>query len=815
MNLSFTELLEPFLLLQYSFAIILYNLVSMIRFDSYTSVDKIPVLVWERFVSKQAVGLEINHLRAVEKSRINDIHPYYLIGFDENVPIGIAYCFSIQVDIAQMSDSYPQKVLDIVKCWMPGFLEVRIVELGHIASLGTTIEVLPGYLDGFLIELSKKIDDIARLENADLCLIRDLPTTKCKDYSVLDKVGFQAFKGFPIARMKLNWNSFEDYLADLKSKRRKNILQKREKLNVEEISVEVIEDYAPYADKLSELWSNVAKSNNGYSHEKLTPEYFRSMSLYMNGRSHVVAIKRKGEIVAYGLNLIGDEEYFGMAEGMDYTFRDQYDLYANSIFESLSVACLLGKRNFNIGITTYDFKLSIGAQAEPCTYFLKAIKNECYTAVYTKIIEKSIGEPEKEHRVFKKEIFPDCYQSQGIETFLNSKRNEIDPFNKHYRYTRVDQVRAANLYTYCQVFESAQEPVIRHQGRGVIMLGTNSYLGLANHPKVKQAAHEAIEKYGSACSGSPLLNGTLDLHQKLSVELSKFLGKQDALLFSTGYQTNLGAISALVGRGDVLIMDERNHASLVDGARLSRAELVRYKHNNIESLEKALDKHADRPKLIVTDSLFSMEGTIINLLSIVELAKKYHARLMLDESHAIGVMGKNGKGVAELYGLSDEVDVIMGTFSKSLASIGGFIAGDRKLIDTLKHTSRSHIFSASLPPSAVAVVRASLQIVEQEPERRQQLLNNARYLASGLKELGFNVCDTGSPIIPLFCGHELLTVAAFHKLFDAGVFVNPVTSPAVPKNHEILRISVMATHTEEVLMNALELFKELKTKNWP
>jgi 8-amino-7-oxononanoate synthase len=787
----------------------------MFRIECYNSITRIPVPYWERLALRQTVGLEIEHLRAIELSGINNLHPYYLIGYENEEPVGIAYCFSIEIDLARMANTYPPKVLESVKIWKPGFMQIRLLEVGHIASLGAAIEVNKASARSFLNMLSVKIDEIARIENSDLCLIRDISLSDYADFSILMQVGFQPVMGFPVARMKVAWESLEEYTASLKSKKRKNVLLKMEKLKAPEIAVEVIDDYAPYADRLAQLWTNVALNNNGYEHERLTPAFFVAMSENLKGRSHVVAIKRYGEIVAYGLNLIGDDEYFGVAEGMDYELRDQYDLYANNFFEALRMACHFKKKIFNLGITSYDFKTSIGAELDPCIYFVKALKQPCYTSVYADLIGKSIDQPENKHRVFRNETTSNREQLRKSFSILNKQTDSLDPFARHYRYIRVDKVRSANLYTYCPVFESAQEPVIKHEGREVIMLGTNSYLGLATHPRVKQAAHEAIDKYGSGCSGSPLLNGTLDLHQQLSGELARFLGKEDTLLFTTGYQTNVGVISALVCRNDVLIMDERNHASLVDGARLSRATLARYKHNNIDSLEQLLKKYANQPKLIVTDSLFSMEGTIVDLPEIVELAKKYKARLMLDESHALGVMGPGGRGVAEYYGLTNEVDVIMGTFSKSFASVGGFVAGDRKLIDTLRHTSRSHIFSASLPPSAVAAVLASLKIIIDEPERRTRLLANAGFLAKGLKELGYDVHYNGSPIVPLLCGHELIAVAAFNKLFENGVFVNPVTSPAVPKNHEMLRISLMATHTEEILLKALAVFKQLRTTCWP
>jgi len=791
------------------------SLLNQFRMEYYTSVEEIPISIWERFASRKAVGLEINHLRAIEVSRINDIHPYYIIAYKDEEPVGIAYCFSIDADLAKMANCYPAEVLSTVKTWMPNFMAMRIVEVGHIASLGTTIEVLPPYLPDFLQAFSDQIDEIARIENADLCIIRDIPGTRYAEFGSLEEKGFRPIMGFPIARMPLVWNSFDGYIASLKAKKRRNVLLKRLKLEAPEITVEVIEDYAPYAERLSELWTNVAKRNNGYEHERLTPAYFEAMSRHLKGRSHVVAIKQHGRIVAYGLNLIGDDELFGVAEGLDYDVRDQYDLYANNIFEALRIACKLGMKTFNIGITTYDFKTSIGAELDPCIYMVKSFKEPCYSAVYADLIQKNIKQTENHHRVFRDSSISNRTQLKETKALLHSSDNPLDPFAKHLRYIRVDTVRSADLYTYCPVFESAQKPVIKHNGRDVIMLGTNSYLGLATHPKVKEAAHQAIDQYGSGCSGSPLLNGTLDLHRELACELARFTTKQDALIFSTGYQTNVGAISALVNRDDILIMDERNHASLIDGAKLSRATLVRYKHNDIEALEAVLKKYADRPKLVVSDTLFSMEGTIIDLPKMVKLVKQYHARLMLDESHAIGVIGPNGRGVAEHYGLMDEVDIIMGTFSKSFASIGGFIAGDRKILDTLRHTARSHIFSASLPPSAVAAVLAAIKIIDEEPERRTQLLTNARFLANRLQSLGYNISYHGSAIIPVFCGHELITIAAFHKLFDEGIFVNPVTSPAVPKNQELLRISLMATHDESMLLRALDVFKRVRTPNWP
>lgn len=787
----------------------------MIRMEHYTSVKDLPLNDWNHFVNRDSVGLETEHLNAIEASRINDIHPYYIIGYLDNEPIGITYCFSIRIDLARMANIYPADVVETVKAWKPGFMEMRIVEVGHLASLGITIEISRPYIGEFLQALSRKVDEIAGIEKAELCIVRDIPGERYDEFSRLKDCGFSPAMGFPVARLKLTWNKFEEYLASLKARKRYNILQRRLKLQAPEINIEIIEDYAPYSERLAELWRNVAKRQNGYQHERLTPSYFEAMSRHLKGRSHVVAIKHNGRIAAFGLNLTGDKEYFGVAEGLDYDLRDAYDLYSNNIFEALRVACELGKKSFNIGITAYDFKTFIGAELDPCIYFIKALKEPAYGIVYASLIQKNIIQPVNLHRAFRNSNVLNRNQIRDTAGIVIRQNNHNDIFTKHQRFLRADTIRAADLYAYCSVFESAQEPVIKHRGRDVIMLGTNSYLGLATHPLVKSAACKAIEKYGSGCSGSPMLNGILDIHEELVSELARFIGKEDALIFSSGYQTNVGTVSALANRDDILIMDERNHASLVDGAILSRATLVRYRHKDTRSLELMLQKYADKPKLVVTDSLFSMEGTTIDLPEINRLVKQYDARLMLDESHAIGVIGPNGRGVAEHYNLTGDVDIIMGTFSKSFASIGGFVAGDHKILDTLKHTARSHIFSASLPPASVAAVLAAIRIIDKEPIRRLNLIKNARFLADGLKDLGYRTSFNGSAIIPVYCGNELLALAAFHKLLEEGVFVNPVTSPAVPKNQEMLRVSVMATHDESMILRALEVFKRVRTPGWP
>ncbi len=347
------------------------------------------------------------------------------------------------------------------------------------------------------------------------------------------------------------------------------------------------------------------------------------------------------------------------------------------------------------------------------------------------------------------------------------------------------------------------------------MLGSNAYLGLGTHPEVVGAATAAAEKYGTGCSGSPFLNGTLDLHVELARALATFMGKDDALLCSTGYQTNLGVVAALAGENDAVIMDKLDHASLVDGARLSHAQVARFRHNDVESLEQALAQHGDRAKLVVVDSVFSMEGTIADLRAIVALAKRYGARVMVDEAHALGVLGPGGRGAAELLGVLGDVDIVMGTFSKSLASVGGFVAGEGKLIDYLRHATRSHMFSASLPPASVAAAHAALEIVKREPERRTRVLANAEHMARRLQELGYDAPFRGTAIVPVHCGQELLAFGLYRKLLDEGVFVNPVASPAVAHGRELLRTSYMATHDQRMLDRAAAVFARLRTAGFP
>jgi 8-amino-7-oxononanoate synthase len=361
-------------------------------------------------------------------------------------------------------------------------------------------------------------------------------------------------------------------------------------------------------------------------------------------------------------------------------------------------------------------------------------------------------------------------------------------------------------YPFFIPIESEAGPVVTIDGRKLVMLGSNNYLGLTQDPRVKEAAIKAIEKYGSGCTGSRLMNGTLDLHRKLEARLARFIQKEDALVFTTGFQTNLGVIAALVGRHDTVVLDRSVHASIIDGCRLSLGETVRFKHNDMQDLERVL-KSIDpkRGIFIVVDGVYSMEGDVANVSELVRLKKEYGARLMIDEAHSVGVFGEGGRGVAEHLGLLDEVDIYTATFSKSFASIGGFVAGPADVVYYIRHMARALLFSAALPPASTAAVLAALDIIESEPERRSALWKNTNTLLSGLKELKFTTGKSESPVIPLIVGDEMRLATFWRGLYDGGVFSNAAVSPAVEPDRALIRLSLMATHTDEHLAFALNV----------
>jgi len=385
--------------------------------------------------------------------------------------------------------------------------------------------------------------------------------------------------------------------------------------------------------------------------------------------------------------------------------------------------------------------------------------------------------------------------------------------DKLSEYDAPQKAMAAGIYPYFRVIESDQDTEVLINGKKVLMFGSNSYLGLTNHPKIKEAAKKAIDKYGTGCAGSRFLNGTLDIHIELEHRLAKLMNKDAALCYSTGFQVNLGVVSALTGRNDYLLLDELDHASIIEGSRLSFSKILKFQHNDMHSLEAKLKLcEPDKIKLIVVDGIFSMEGDIVNLPEIVRLSEKYHASIMVDDAHSIGVLGKNGAGTASHFGLSDKVDLTMGTFSKSLASLGGFIAADKDVINYLKHNSRSLIFSASMTPSSTATVLAALDIMESEPERISHLWKLTDYALKAFNDLGFDTGKSASPIIPLFIRNEMVALQMTRILFEEGIFVNPVVSPGVPKEDSLIRFSLMATHTFEQLDIAIDKIAKVAMK---
>ncbi len=376
--------------------------------------------------------------------------------------------------------------------------------------------------------------------------------------------------------------------------------------------------------------------------------------------------------------------------------------------------------------------------------------------------------------------------------------------DKVRNFTTARDLQKAGLYPYFRIIESAQENLVRIDGRDVIMLGSNNYLGLTNHPKVKEAARKAIEKYGTGCAGSRFLNGTLDIHVELEEKLAAMVRKEAAVVFSTGFMVNQGAIFSLVGRNDSVVIDRVDHASIVDGCRLAFGTTRKYLHNDMVALDKTLAACEDNGRLIVVDGVFSMHGDIADLPGIVKVAEKYGAVVMVDDAHGIGVLGEHGRGTVDHFHLTDKIHLIMGTFSKSLASVGGFIASDKDTIHYIKHIARALIFSASMPPASVASVSAAVDVLLEEDWRREALWRNTRIMRERLQDAGFDTGPSETPIIPAVIGEDAVAFMMCRRLFEEGVFVNSVVSPAVEKGNALIRLSLMATHTEDQVHQAMD-----------
>lgn len=382
------------------------------------------------------------------------------------------------------------------------------------------------------------------------------------------------------------------------------------------------------------------------------------------------------------------------------------------------------------------------------------------------------------------------------------------------KYTAPQEAKAAGVYPYFRAISSEQDSEVIINGKKVLMFGSNCYSGLVNDPRIKEAAIEATKKYGTGCAGSPFLNGTLDLHKQLEAKLADYIGKEDVMIYSTGFGVNLGVVSTLTGREDYILWDEQDHASIIEGRRLSFSQQLKYKHNDMESLEKQLQRcDPDKVKLIVTDGVFSMEGDVANIPEIVRLAKKYNATVMVDEAHSIGVFGEGGRGTVNHFGLTDDVDLVMGTFSKSFASLGGFIATDKEITNFLRHHSRSYIFTASITPASTAAALKAIDIMIEEPWRQEHLWKITNFALDGFRNMGCEIGNTSTPIIPLFIRDNFKTFSVTRDLLEEGIFVNPVVSPAVAPSDTLIRFSLMATHTKEQVETALEKIQKVFRKH--
>lgn len=768
---------------------------------------------WE--ASRVPTPLRPEFLKVVEDSGINQIQHFYLDIFRDESWAGCANIFVSETDFSTFDPKLPATARATIKRWYPEFMSFRVVECGYFTMIGEGLHVEQSTRAATCIEaVMTEMEAIAREQQAQLLLIRDIPVDKFDTYrSVLKPAGFCPVLGFPNTVMPIRWSTLEGYLADLDSKTRlkfKNSLKLKAKFDID---VECTRDFATLAPRLTQLWRNVNDRAGEYNREQLDEAFFRCCAQTLGDQCEVLLFKHRGSIVAFMLNMIGDDDYVVLDWGVDYDFEHyrQANLYRAATILSLERAIQLRKQRMELGITNYTPKMTLGASVVPLVYFVKHLDNPRYSHALARMLADSITQPDNTSHAAMTCVGAEMVDIPAVEARIKQEQNAYasnDVLNRVGLYFRSASMQLGGLYGLYPEFNCAQDSRITFTDQQQrVLLGTNSYLGAASHPSVMEAAQAAIRRYGSGCSGSPLLNGTLDIHNSLEQELAAFLDCEAIVLCSTGYQTNLAGLSALLQPGDVALMDARNHRSLFDGVRLSGADCLIHRHADLDHLERLLARTSNRRCLIVTDSLFSMEGTIADLRRVCDLAERYGARVFVDESHAIGVFGKNGRGVCEMQGVSKRVDVIMGTFSKSFAALGGFLAGRYDVIDFIKHTAGGHIFSASLPASVIETVRAVLRLIRNEPKRREDILERARYMATSLTAMGYNAPWFGSQIVPVVLGNYTLSLAAYKRFMDHGVYVNPVGPPAVPEESSGFRTSYIATHKWEDLDRALEVFR--------
>lgn len=765
-------------------------------------------------LSTSRTPLRPDFLKAVEEARVNGIEPYYLSFFENARCVGCANVYVAETDFATFDQELPESARRTIKAWFPDFMRFKVAECGFFTMIGEGLLSLDESLESCLNGLDVELERIARASGADFLLVRDVPMDKFERYrAMLRPRGYYPVLGFPNSVLGIPWRTLDDYLAALGSKTRlkfRNALKLDEKFG---ITVKFERDFAPLAPRLAELWRNVNENAKEYSREILDERFFQSCANCLPENSEVLLFLHGGQIIAFMLNLFGDDDYIVLDWGVDYGYEHyrQANLYRAATVLSLQRAIALGKQRLELGITNYTPKMTLGAALVPLVYFVRHIDERRYSKTLARLLSDNITQPDDTGHDSLHRTGAPGVDFAALETRIKTEQNdfpESDVFNRIGAYYRADTMRLAGIYGFRPTFNCAQDSLITFSdGRERVLLGTNSYLGAATHPEVVAAARRAVAEYGTGCSGSPLLNGTLDIHERLEKELADFLGREAVTLCSTGYQTNLAGLSTLCRPGDVVLMDERNHRSLFDGVKLSGADCFVYRHADLGHLERILERTAGRKRLIVSDSLFSMEGVIADLRGICDLARRYGARVFVDESHAIGVLGQNGRGASELLGVERDVDVVMGTFSKSFAALGGFLAGSCEIIDYIKHNAGGHIFSASLPAAMVETVRTVLRLIQKEPERRREILEKAEYMANSLQALDYRAPFHGSQIVPVILGNSTLALAAYRRFMDHGVYVNPVCPPAVPEEAAGFRTSYIATHRWEHLNRALEVFR--------
>ncbi|MDO4231329.1 MAG: aminotransferase class I/II-fold pyridoxal phosphate-dependent enzyme [Lautropia sp.] len=785
-----------------------------LRVRSYRSVNELPDDWNEALPIPTPMKREF--LDALESSEINNIGTYYLRVTDQDGNVlAQANVFVSETDFSTFDTTLPASARSTIKRWIPGFMSFRIVEVGYFTMIGEGVAIAEGAdLSCVLPAIDKELQEIADKEEADFVLVRDVPESSYESYlSALAVLGYSPSIGFPNTLLPVKWRRFEDYLADINSKTRlkfRNSLKIQERFDVE---WKIVDDFRSMTGDLSRLWDNVNKKAKDYTREKLDQRFFDACSDKLADQCEVITFFHAGRMIAFMLNMIGGDDYIVLDWGVDYSFEHyrQANLYRAATLISLQRAIELGKSKMELGITNYTPKLTLGAEVVPLAYFIRHRIDKRYGRTLARLVTDSINLPDTSLHATAGKIGTRVHDMLAFEQRVKRDQNPFgasDILDRVGSYNRSSSMRLSGIYGLYPEFNSAQRSVVTFSdSRERVLLGTNSYLGLADDPRVISAAVDALHRYGSGCSGSPLLNGTLDIHKQLEEELAIFSGREAVALCSTGYQTNLAAISALCGRGDVVLMDARNHRSLFDGVRLSGADCVIYRHADMAHLERLLARTKGRKRMIITDSVFSMEGTIADLQTLVGLASAHDARVFVDESHAVGVFGCHGRGIAELQGVEDRVDIVMGTFSKAFAGLGGFVAGSADLIDYIKHNAGGHIFSASLPPSVVATVLASLDIIRKEPERRQAPLDRAKFMALELQAIGYDAPYHGSQIVPVILGNYTLALSAYKRFMDEGVYVNPVGPPAVPESSSGFRTSYIATHGWDDLKVAVEVFR--------